>query len=41
MIWAAVYYKRGDDSKIEMPSWNWLLVFILITFGAILSQYDN
>ena len=41
MLWGAVFYKRKGESDIKVLSWDYLIIFLLITFGAIISQYGS
>ena len=41
LLWASTDIGRNDESKIVMFSRNWWVIVLLLTFGAILSQFQS
>ena len=36
LIFAAVHHNRREDSKINLISWNGLIVFLMVLIGSLL-----
>jgi len=41
LLYAAVDYKRSSGTKIVFLSLDWVVIILMVTGGAIMSQYDN